>query len=200
MSQLTDLANKRRSIRVVGQNGTFDADKLQAQLKDLVNALPTAFDMQNTRVVLLLGDENRILWNDIVLEALRPKVKPEKFAGTEKKIAGFTGGFGTLLYFNDVDVTAAAKEKMPSYAENFDSWELQHNGMLQIMVWHLLVEQGYAASLQHYNPLVDDAVKQRWGLPQSWQLLAQMPFGSAEETPGPKEYQPISKRFKVFGQ
>ena len=52
--------------------------------------------------------------------------------------------------------------------------------------------------MQHYNPLVDEAVQQRWNLPASWKLIAQMPFGKPLTPAGEKEFAPLDKRLLVF--
>ncbi len=48
--------------------------------------------------------------------------------------------------------------------------------------------------LQHYNPVIDDAVREMFHLPDSYKLVAQMPFGGIAELPGPKDPEDISKR------
>ena len=70
--------------------------------------------------------------------------------------------------------------------------------MLQFAVWTLLEEAGLGASLQHYNPLIDEAVKRVWQIPDSWQLLAQMPFGAPAGAPGEKAFEPLERRVKVY--
>ena len=55
----------------------------------------------------------------------------------------------------------------PLYKDNFPIWSLQANGMLEFAVWTSLEAEGLGASLQHYNPLVDDGVKKAWSLPES---------------------------------
>ena len=65
--------------------------------------------------------------------------------------------------------------------------------MHQIVVWTALEIEGFGASLQHYNSLIDDEVKRRWDTPSEWKLIAQMPFGKPTTTPGALE-----KRIKVF--
>ena len=40
------------------------------------------------------------------------------------------------------------------------------------------------ASLQHYNPLIDDEVRRVWNLSDDWKLIAQMPFGVPVAQPG----------------
>ena len=49
--------------------------------------------------------------------------------------------------------------------------------MHQLAVWTMLEDAGFGASLQHYNPLIDKEVRERWDLPAAWRLFAQMPFG-----------------------
>jgi len=70
--------------------------------------------------------------------------------------------------------------------------------MLQLVIWTALAEAGVGASLQHYNPLIDKRVKEQWSLPESWQLVAQMPFGGIAGPPGEKEYLPVNERIYVF--
>lgn len=70
--------------------------------------------------------------------------------------------------------------------------------MLQFAVWTLLELEGLGASLQHYNPLIDEAVKAEWNMPEGWRLIAQMPFGNPTAEPGEKDFQPIEERVKVF--
>lgn len=55
------------------------------------------------------------------------------------------------------------------------------------------------ASVQHYNSLIDDAVRKEWELPTSWLLRAQMPFGSIKQPAGDKAFIDDDIRFRVFG-
>ena len=104
----------------------------------------------------------------------------------------------TILFFEDMDIVRGLQEKFPLYADNFPKWSLQSNGMLEYIVWTALAEKNIGASLQHYNPLIDEVVAKEWKLPESWQLLAQMPFGSIEAPADDKSFEPIEKRVKVF--
>ena len=54
------------------------------------------------------------------------------------------------------------------------------------------------ASLQHYNPLIDDEVKKTFNLPLEWRLVAQMPFGSITKPAGEKSFLPIEERVRVY--
>jgi predicted oxidoreductase (fatty acid repression mutant protein) len=77
-------------------------------------------------------------------------------------------------------------------------WAQQSNGMLQYNVWNLLEVAGLGASIQHYNPLIDDEVRRTWGLPDSWGLVAQMPFGAITELPAVKDSVPAAERMRSF--
>ena len=50
------------------------------------------------------------------------------------------------------------------------------------------------------NPLlIDEAVAAEFGLPSSWVLQAQMPFGTVAQAAAPVDKQPVDSRVKVFG-
>jgi hypothetical protein len=70
--------------------------------------------------------------------------------------------------------------------------------MLQNNVWMMLEAEGFGVSLQHYNPLIDDKVKANWHIPESWKLLAQMPFGKPLAQPAPKSFLSLTERVKFF--
>jgi len=70
--------------------------------------------------------------------------------------------------------------------------------MIQYAIWLMLTEAGFGASLQHYNPIIDDDVKKEWEIPASWRLIAQMPFGVTTQMPGEKEFADIAKRALLF--
>ena len=70
--------------------------------------------------------------------------------------------------------------------------------MHQLVVWTALEAEGLGASLQHYNPLIDDEVKKEWNIPDNWKLIAQMPFGNPTSQAGEKEFQPLEDRVKFY--
>lgn len=70
--------------------------------------------------------------------------------------------------------------------------------MFQVFVWIILEAEGFGASLQHDNPLIDERVKARFGIPESRTLLAQMPFGMLPAEPAKKSFAPAEPRVKMF--
>ena len=187
----------RRSFYGISNETTVSDDKITEIIGHAVKSVPSAFNSQSARVVVLFGENHSKLWN-IAMEALRKVVPPNAFAPTEEKINSFAAGYGTILYFDDTSITNGLAEQFPLYKENFPVWAQQANGMLQFAVWTSLEIEGLGATLQHYNPLIDDAVMSNWKLPKSWKLVAEMPFGKPTGAPASKEFAPIEDRIRLF--
>ena len=90
------------------------------------------------------------------------------------------------------------QETYPSYAENFPVWANQSSGMLQLSLWTALRELGIGATVQHYNPVIDEAVRKRFDLPGHYKMVVQMPFGGIAEESEPKKKEDISLRVQVI--
>ncbi len=187
----------RRTYYAIGKDSKVSKEEIKEVVEHSVKYVPSAFNSQSARAVVLFGDNHDKLW-EIVRETLRKIVPAEAFASTDEKVNSFKNGFGTILYFEDQSVVQGLQEAFSLYKDNFPVWSLQSNGMLQFTVWTALEELGLGASLQHYNPLIDEEVRRTWELPDSWKLLAQMPFGNPLADPGAKEFSPIDTRVKVF--
>jgi len=187
----------RRSIYALSKESTISDAQIVEIVEQAVLHSPTSFNSQSSRAVVLLGEQHDKLW-DITTETLRKIVPAEQFEGTEQKLASFKAGYGSVLFFEDQTVVKSLQENFALYAENFPIWANQSSGILQFVVWTALSEAGVGASLQHYNPLIDDEVKEAWGIPQEWKLIAQLPFGKTVTPAGEKQFQPIEDRVKVF--
>jgi uncharacterized protein len=187
----------RRSYYSISKESPVPDDKIVETVKYAVKHAPSAFNSQSGRAVVLLGRDHNALW-DIVLETLKKIVPAQRFAATSEKIGGFAAGHGTVLFFEDQAVVEGLQAKFVSFKDNFPIWSLQSSGMLQYVVWASLEAEGLGASLQHYNPLIDDEVKKRWNLPQSFRLISQMPFGAPMKAPDEKEFLPVDDRVLVF--
>lgn len=175
---LKELLETRRSSYALQPISPVADDAVVELLHSALWNLPSPFNSQSSRFVLLLGDEHMALWT-IVKEVLQANIPAETFPKTEEKINNcFASGYGTVLFFEDASVVEGLQQKFPAYAANFPIWSQHTAGLHQLTVWLLLEEAGFGASIQHYNPVIDEAVKKRWNLPQNWQLVAQMPFGT----------------------
>ncbi len=191
------LKHRRTYYSITNQSPISDQE-IEKIINLAVTHVPSAFNSQSTRVVLLLGENHKKLWN-IVKETLRKIVPAEAYKASEAKIDGaFAAGYGTVLFFEDQSVVKGLQEMFAAYQDNFPGWSLQTSAMHQFAVWSMLEDAGLGASLQHYNPLIDEEVRRTWGLPESWNLISQMPFGLPMNEPGTKDHKPLSERVKIF--
>jgi len=187
----------RRTIYGISKETPVTEERIHEIVNYAVLHTPSAFNSQSARVIVLLGASHDKLW-DITKEALRKIVPPANFSSTEEKINSFRSGYGTVLYFEDNSVIESLQQQFVLYKDNFPIWSLESNGMLQFAIWSSLEIEGLGASLQHYNPLIDDDVKKQWSIPSNWKLLGQMPFGKPTAAPDEKQFQPIEARVKFF--
>lgn len=197
MKDFKQIVENRRTYYAIDKKSPITDQKIREIIEHAVKYVPSAFNSQSARVVLLLGENHDALW-EITRETLRKIVPEDSFSSTDKKIDGFKNGYGTIMFFEDETVIEGLQEQFPLYKDAFPVWSLQSSGMLQYTIWVSIESEGLGASLQHYNPLIDDEVKDKWNLPKKWKLLAQMPFGTPLAEPGEKEFSPIDSRFKVF--
>jgi hypothetical protein len=195
-SDFLTAVRERRTIYGIGKELPIPEDRVVEIVKEAVKYTPSSFNSQSARVLVLLGEQHNKLW-DMTKEVLRAIVKAEQFASTEQRMNGFRSGYGTVLFFEDMSVIEKMQASFPSYQDNFPIWSQQSSGMLQYVVWTALETEGLGCSLQHYNPLIDEKVKETWSVPESWKLIAQMPFGKPTAPAGDKEFQPLDERVKV---
>lgn len=193
-----DMIKQRRSRYNITNASPISNQQIENIVGEAITYTPSAFHSQSSRVILLFGEQHLKLW-DIVKETLRGMVPSDKFGPTEAKINSFAAGYGTILYFEDMDVVSQLQQDFKLYAENFPTFSNQSAGMLQFAVWTALANEGLGASLQHYNPIIDEKVAEEWNIPKGWKLLAQMPFGTPIGEDSELEYAPIENRLKVFG-
>lgn len=87
------------------------------------------------------------------------------------------------------------------YADRFPLWAGDSNGAHQISTWAALEAEGLGGNLQHYNPLVDERVRETWDLPAGWALRAELVFGTpGGSPPAEKTFKPIKgDRLRVYG-
>ena len=186
---IIDSLSKRRSCYQIDKNLPVDASAIVKAIETVTELVPDAFNMKSARVIIALGDKHDQLW-DAIYDAFDGKVP-------RGKIDGFKAGAGTVLYFIDQTVVKGMQEKFALYAANFPIRANQANGMLQLSIWTALRDLNVGANIQHYNPIIDDAVKKLFDVPDEYQLIAQMPFGGIVAEPAPKDKEDISLRVRV---
>lgn len=188
----------RHSYYALSPESPISDEEIQKILETVLESAPSANNSQTTRLVLLLGEDHKKLWN-IVRETLRKRIAPERFEKTNEKIEkSFYSGYGTILFFEEGNEVKKLQEKFPNYKDQYLHYSHHTNAIHQFCIWVMLEDAGFGASLQHYNPLIDEEVKSQWGITEGWELIAQMPFGKPLETPEAKEKLLPEKKLRIF--
>lgn len=195
---LQQAIKDRRSYYSISDNSPLSNKEIKEIVDLAIKHVPSAFNSQSTRVVLLLGEHHKKLW-DITKDELQKIISADAFAVTKEKIeTSFQSGYGTVLFFEDQSVVKSLQEQFPSYSANFPVWSEHTSAMHQYAVWMMLEEAGFGASLQHYHPLINEGVAKTWDIHPEWKLVAQMPFGMPIGEPGKKEFKPLEDRSLIF--
>ena len=196
---LEESIKSRRSFYELTAKSPISDEKIREIIEHVVHHAPSPFNSQSARVVLLLGENHRKLWEIAKTELKKKSKSEEAWQKTEEKVNGsFLAGYGTDLFFEDISVVKGLQDKMPSYSDKFAQWSEHSSAIVQILTWMALENEGFGASLQHYNPLIDAAVEKEWGINKDWRLIAQMPFGIANDKPAEKPKVAVEKRVLVF--
>ncbi len=70
-----------------------------------------------------------------------------------------------------------------------------------LTVWVALELEGFGANLQHYNPIIDQKIQNRYNIPLEYSLKAQLVFGGRAGGPMERTYGEIDgKRLFVHGK
>ena len=195
---LQQVAETRRSVYHLTKDLPIAQSELEGIVNHAVMHTPSSFNSQSTRLIVLQGAEHEKLW-DLTAEALRAIVSSEHFEATQSKLNTFKAAAGTILFFEDMGVVKELQEKFPLYTENFPVWADHANAMAQYALWTTLAAAGVGANLQHYNPVIDQAVAEAWRVSASWKLRAQMVFGGVGTQAGEKSFEPVvGTRVKYF--
>ena len=168
------------------EDAGVSADDVLAMLRSIAPKVPSSYNSQSARLILLTGEDHRRFWG-IVEEVLRAKVNDDKrFARTEVKLRSFAAAAGTVLFYEIDSVTDGLRETYPSYADVFPTWAEHGNAMIQFAVWTGFFDMGLAANIQHYNPIIDARVAEEFSVPEGYRLVAQMVFGRETQVPAGK--------------
>jgi len=191
------LFAKRRTQYALGKTLPISEAQLESLVHQAMRLAPSSYNSQSSRAIILFGAPSEKLWKVITKDILRPMVPADSWAATDAKMDSFAAGAGTILFFEDQDVVKQMQAQFPLYADAFPVFSEHSAGMAQFAVWTALAEAGVGASLQHYMPLIDDAVAKEWNVPASWRLRAQMPFGANAQPLPEKTFIDDAQRFRT---
>lgn len=195
---LRDAIKDRRSYYQIQNTAPISDKEIQSIIEHILYYAPSAFNSQSVRAVLLLGDNHKKMWEITKEELKKVSKSEERFKVTEEKVnTSFASGYGTVLFFDDKAVIKDLQNRFPKNAEKFAQWGDHAAGIVQILTWIGLESVGFGASLQHYNPLIDERIREEWNISKDWELVAQMPFGEPTGKPGEKTHVPLKERLIV---
>lgn len=184
--EFRDAVSARRSEYMLDSQGV-DVDAVVSVLRGIAGKVPSSFNAQSARMFVLAGEDHRRFWG-IVEDVLRERSRdPERFRGTQAKLAGFSVAAGTILFYEVDAKTEELMEEHPSYRDLFPQWAEHGNAMMQFAFWTAIADMGLGANIQHYNPIVDARVAEEFGIPDGYRLIAQMVFGRVVTPAGPKD-------------
>jgi|SRR5690554_2020169 len=195
MSEFINVLRSRRSVSKLKKKKQLDYEMVVSKIKEAVQNSPSAFNSQSASIVVLFDEKHDAFWDEVLQEIL-PFVAKEKQQASINKIQAFKNGDGTIVFLEDTSVLDELKDKFPLYQDNVMLWSDQGQGFVQYAVWLMLTHLGLHASLQHYNPLIDEYFYQHVGIDRKYKIIAQMPFGEADQQIEPRKSKDINERVK----
>lgn len=199
---LSQAIQHRRTIYALDKNIPIDDKKIEQIAKHAVLHVPSSFNSQSARLVVLVKEEHDKFW-DITTEVLKAIVPAEQWEHTSNRVAGFRAAYGTILFYEASGPVKKLQETYEIYADKFPQWSEHTSAMHQYAMWTMLEAEGVGCNLQHYNPLPDQKAAATWNIPQDWSLKAQLVFGGiqegAREKLPEKSQTPLNERLFIHG-
>ncbi|KAI8621277.1 nitroreductase [Chytriomyces sp. MP71] len=189
---------QRRSHRNIKRESTLSDAQLQDLVKFALTHSPSSYNTQTTRIVLLLKDAHEKFWETGKKGAAETQ-EGSHLENTLNRLTLFQSGYGTILFFEDTQLVESKPDESKAI------WvEMQAHGagIIHYVLWTALAEAGMGASLQHFsNKLTLEYIKSEFQVPDTWRLVAQMPFGVVKDgvVLPVKTVMSMEERLKVFG-
>lgn len=133
---LVQAAQARRTIYKLGKNSPVPDSKVEELVNAAILNVPSSFNTQSTRLVVVLREEHEKLW-DIAIEAFGGLVStgavPEEVFKNQTlpKLQGFRAALGTVLFYEDPAHIKDFQEKFPAFSDKFEPWSDHSNAMHQ---------------------------------------------------------------------
>ncbi|KAG0661579.1 putative nitroreductase [Monosporozyma unispora] len=149
-------------------------------VQTIVKEIPTAFNGQSNRAVILTGAPHKKLW-DTVANSIGSD------AGKKRPISARDEAYGTVLFFTNDKTTADLQAQFASFADAFPVFATHSSGGAQMMAWTTLEAMGLGGHLQHYNGLVKNGLPEEVNA-EGWTAHSQLVFGKPAVPAGEKTY------------
>lgn len=95
-TSLIDGFRARRSIHTLSSESTIPDSRIKELVQDTILHTPSPFNAQSARLVVLVGDEHKKLW-DIAAEAAKATAPPDVFEKLYRpRCDMFRAGYGSV--------------------------------------------------------------------------------------------------------
>jgi predicted oxidoreductase (fatty acid repression mutant protein) len=129
--QFLEAVKSRRSYYQLAHESPIPDSKIREIAEHAILHVPSSFNSQSARLVVILGDEHTKLWEEIVKPAVKAVAPAEAWEGSEKRLNGFRDGYGTILFYEDPADVARLQEQFPLYSDKFPFWSEHTSAMHQ---------------------------------------------------------------------
>ena len=107
-----DAIKDRRSYYQLNKESPKSDKEIVELVNQLVLNVPSSFNSQSSRLVVLLNQEHEKFW-EITKDVLKPQVPEEQYkSGTEPKLNGFKAAYGTVSAIHCLDASQGATRSM----------------------------------------------------------------------------------------
>jgi hypothetical protein len=90
-----EAVKNRRSVYQLKKESPISDAKIEEIVTEVLLHVPSSFNSQSSRIVILLKEEHVKLW-DIAKDVLKAVVPAEQYPSTEQKLSMFQGAYGTV--------------------------------------------------------------------------------------------------------
>lgn len=141
-----DSLKVRRSIYALSPTSDVPDETIIDIIKQAILHVPSPFNSQTTRCLVLLGNEHQKLWGTIG-DTLKPAMPPEKWAFFSPKIQEYKNGYGSCVFFDDMTAWDTIEKNLgpdrwAAVSSMTEEWTQHSSGMYQYagMLFLLLLE------------------------------------------------------------
>jgi len=201
----SDAIKLRRSIYALNNTSPISNEKIVQIVKDAMHHVPSSFNSQSARLLVLLGADHTKFW-EMAMSCHHEAAGSDtaKWERTNPRMEGLKKAYGTIVFYEDSATVRQFQDKFPAYHDIFPEWSVQSGGMHQFVLWTALEAEGLGANLQHYQVVesVSKKASEIWGVDKDWDMAAQLVFGGVEDGGRPteaKEKKSTDETVKVFG-
>ncbi|GAB7353362.1 hypothetical protein MBLNU459_g3845t2 [Dothideomycetes sp. NU459] len=124
-----EATKARRSLYALSKESPISNDRIISIVEHALRWAPTPFNARSCRCVILFGSEHDRLW-DLGTAGIQQRM-PMAVDILGPKVQGFKAGYGTVLFFEDVNSVRELSPRFAKLSEDNPEWYEQSSGMHQ---------------------------------------------------------------------